>query len=456
MGFSWAAVALAAGLIPPAGSGSLQSAVGPGPVTWSGQVAPILYRHCAGCHRPGLPSPFPLISYRDAAQHATSIAERVRARTMPPFPADPAYSDLADVKRLSDQEIDLIVRWVKGGALAGDTTRPPPLPSFPPGSMLGKPDLVLRMPHTFRMKGDGSDHFVTFKIPFEIPHDTIVRAIEFVPGNARLVHHMNGHLIRYAPGGKKDIFRGQDVFVDDMYHHMDDLSKLDLLNDDGSFPPLQLSLVNYLPGSQPRMLPAQIGGFILPRQGALVVSQIHYGPTAVPDSDRSYFNLFYARSKLGRHVYDLVMGTVGATPVQPDLVIAPNTVKPVWTEGTIPADISIVGITPHMHLLGQSFVAFAVTPARDTIPLIRIPKWDFRWQYSYAPRHLLHIPGGSVIRAEGVYDNTGNNPLNPFKPPREIRDHHGSMKTTDEMFQLILEYVEYRPGDEKVSLQGGR
>jgi len=426
----------------------------PNSVTYTDHVAPILYRSCTECHRPGQPAPFPLLTYADAASHAAVIGERVKARTMPPWPADPTYSHFADERGLTDREIAIIARWAESGAAAGDTTHLAPPPSFPTGSKLGKPDLVLRMPRSYKIPGDGADHFVTLKIPFEIPRDTFVRAIEFVPGNPRLVHHMNGHLLVYPPGGKKNIFRGQMTYVDDAYHNMDDLKKLDLLNDDGSFPPLMLSLVNYLPGAQPRVLPEQVGSFPLPKQGALILNQIHYGPSFVADSDRSYFNVFYGKTPPRRHLYDLVMGTVGATKVMPDLVIPPNTVKTVYTEGTIPADISIVTMTPHMHLLGQSFLAYAVTPQRDTIPLIRLRKWDFRWQYAYKPKTLLHIPRGSVIRAEGVYDNTSNNPLNPFKPPQTVQDHMGSMKTTDEMFQFILVYLRYEPGDENISLEG--
>jgi hypothetical protein len=424
----------------------------PAVVTYSEHIAPIFYRSCTECHRPGQPAPFPLLTYRDAASHAAVIGDRVRSRTMPPWPADPSYTHFAEERVLTDQEVGLIAKWVDTGALPGDTIRLPPPPAFPEGSQLGKPDLVLRMPRAYPIKGDGADHFVTLKIPYEIPRDTFVRTIEFVPGNPRLVHHMNGHLIRYAPGAKKNIFRGQEVFVDDAFHNMDDLSKLDLLNDDGSFPPLQLSLVNYLPGAQPRVLPPQVGGFVLTKQGALVLNQIHYGPSFVNDSDRSYFNIFYAKEPPRRPLFDLVMGTVGSTKVLPDLIIAPNTVKHVWTEGTIPADISIVTMTPHMHLLGQSFMAYAITPAHDTIPLIRLRKWDFRWQYAYKPRTLIHIPAGSLIRAEGIYDNTSNNPLNPFKPPQTVQDHMGSMKTTDEMFQFILVYTRYEPGDEAIRL----
>ena len=78
---------------------------------------------------------------------------------------------------------------------------------------------------------------------------------------------------------------------------------------------------------------------------------------------------------------------------------------------TIPADISLLTINPHMHLLGKSFLAYAVDPAGDTIPLVRIPRWDFRWQYFYTFEHLLPMPRGTTIYVEGEMDNTAGQPL---------------------------------------------
>ena len=106
-----------------------------------------------------------------------------------------------------------------------------------------------------------------------------------------------------------------------------------------------------------------------------------------------------------------------------------------------------------MHLLGKSFLAYAITREHDTIPLVRIKKWDFRWQYFYTFKKIVRIPAGSIIVAEGVFDNTKNNPNNPFSPPREITGLGGSMRTTDEMFQLILTFLPYLPGDENISLE---
>ena len=106
-----------------------------------------------------------------------------------------------------------------------------------------------------------------------------------------------------------------------------------------------------------------------------------------------------------------------------------------------------------MHLLGKSFWAYALTPSKDTIRLIRIPKWDFNWQNFYTYKHMLKIPAGSTIYIEGVFDNTADNPYNPNHPPKEVKDNQGSMRTTDEMFQFIITYLPYEEGDENISLE---
>jgi hypothetical protein len=119
----------------------------------------------------------------------------------------------------------------------------------------------------------------------------------------------------------------------------------------------------------------------------------------------------------------------------------------------IRSDISIISVNPHMHLLGTTFKAFAVPPTGDTIPLVYIPRWDFRWQYTYVFRKPQHIPAGSVVWAFGTFDNRASNPRNPFSPPHDFNESNSSMKTTDEMFQLIFQYLPYQDGDEHIDLE---
>ena len=109
-------------------------------------------------------------------------------------------------------------------------------------------------------------------------------------------------------------------------------------------------------------------------------------------------------------------------------------------------DISMISVMPHMHFLGKYFESYAVTTNRDTIPLIRINDWDFNWQTMYQFTHYLKIPEGSVIYAKARYDNTINNPMNQFIPPKNIG--YG-WSTVSEMMNLICYYVDYKKRDER-------
>ena len=295
---------------------------------------------------------------------------------------------------------------------------------------------------------------MVIKIPYEIPQDRFVRAIEFVPGNRKLLHHMNGHIVQYEDK-KKNPFEGPDVVDRESLRTLEEsYNAIHLLNDDGSYPQLTSSVANYLPGGVSAAgYPAGIGGWKLNRRGAFLMRDIHYGPSPVDGEDQSYFNVFFTDDPPVRPTEEMQLGTLGISEIIPPLVIPPNIVKTFTTKTVVQEDISLLTINPHMHLLGKSFEAFAATPDGRTIPLIRIPRWNFHWQYFYTFPKMLKIPRGSTIAAIGVYDNTANNPHNPFSPPREVIGTNGSMRATDEMFQLIMKYVPYQPGDENISLE---
>jgi hypothetical protein len=419
-------------------------------------VAPIIYKDCTPCHRSGLEAPFSLITYQDISKRLKLVDYVIEKRLMPPWPADPSYSHFAGEMYLTDGEIDTIKAWIDKGAPVGDAKLLPAPPSFPEGSKFGKPDLVLKMPKPYYIKGNNQDHFIVFKLPYELARDTFMRFIEFVPGNTKLLHHMNGHLIQYQPGAKKDVFAGMDYLDESQYTPKEIHEKLELANDDGTYPMLTPSVVDYLPGVTLAIYPEGIGGHKLAKQGALYINDMHFGPSPVDDSDLSHFNIFFDSAAPKRPVKEFQLGTLGIAPVEPPLVIPPNTVKTFHTEATMPEDISLLTINPHMHLLGKSFLAYAIKPNGDTIHLIRINNWDFHWQYYYTFKKMVKIPKGTKIYAEATYDNTTNNPNNPNNPPQTVADRNGSMRTTDEMFQLIVTYLPYKPGDENISLENNK
>ena len=158
-------------------------------VTFNKEVAPILFKSCADCHRPGEAAPFSLLSYQDARPWAKSIREKVVNRTMPPWHADPHFGQFQNERRLSQTEIDTITAWVDGGAKEGNASDLPPAPKFAEGWSIGKPDVVLSMPKDYTVEATGPDEYQYFMIPTGFTEDRYVQAIEARPGNRKVVHH---------------------------------------------------------------------------------------------------------------------------------------------------------------------------------------------------------------------------------------------------------------------------
>ncbi len=426
--------------------------VDPQKLTFTQHIAPILYKNCVVCHRDQGIAPFSLITYREVWRKKKTIVEVTGKGIMPPWPANPQYSHFVGERILSSLEKNRLKNWVKFGAKKGPDSAFPKAPIFPNGSLLGKPDLVLYLDSIY-LEAHGRDKFFTVKIPALLEHDTFVRAVEFVPGKGQYVHHMNGHLLNYQDGLKINVHDGKRIA--DMESSSSDLEvkALNLWHDDGSVPLRIHSAVNYLPGVYPTVYPLGIGGFKMNKKSAFVASDIHYGPSHDNHFDRSHINVFFAKSPPERPTYELMLGTNGQSDIIPPLVIPPNRIFKCHTKGEVPEDISVLTINPHMHLLGKSFTAFGLTPKGDTIKLIQIKQWDFRWQYFYTFLHPVKLPKGTLIIVEGVYDNTENNPNNPNSPPRTVSDKNATMKTSDEMFQCIITWMPYRKGDEKISLK---
>ncbi len=416
-------------------------------------IAPILFKNCTPCHRAGESGPFELMTYADAKKNANKIKFVTQTGYMPPWPADINYTHFVGERKLSDAEIELIKTWVQNGAPEGDISKIEQVPVYYTGSFLGKPDTVIKFKDAVPIKGNGTDHFYVIKMPVQLAKDTFVRYFEFVPGQRKLAHHINGHLINYENGKKKNIQNGLTYALDEFSDYNALYSQMNILNDDTTFPALTPNTVYYLPGYTPPVYPIGIGGYKITKTSAILLKNIHYGPSDKDVLDSSYINIFYG-PKPKRPVYETQLGTFGISKIEPELVLHPNKIETFHTQATLHNDISILSVNPHMHLLGKSFWAFAVTQKGDTIPLIKIKKWDFKWQYYYTYLHPVKISTGTTIHAYGTFDNTDKNPLNPNHPPKLVTQGEGlkSMQTTEEMFQFIFTYLPYQTGDEKMDL----
>ncbi|TGE22283.1 cytochrome c [Hymenobacter aquaticus] len=407
-------------------------------VTYSEHIAPIVAANCVACHKPNGAAPFSLLTYPDVARRAKTIQRVTESRYMPPWKADPHYSSFANERRLTDEQIGQIKSWVEAGAPQGPN-RKPKKADLRGHAPLGAPDLVLRPKEAFRIKGNGNENFVMFKIPFELPAAQPIRAIEFIANNRRLLHHANYAVQSVGP--EVDIYKGNDLVISDQF-----------LSNMQEFKPLMQEVAYYggwIPGSTTQEFPAGVG-FTMPKRGVILLT-VHYGPSPVDTTDWSSVNIYFAKEPIKREIRALSIGSAGVGEITPPLIIPADSIKKFHVDLKLAQDLSLLYVWPHMHLLGKSFTAWATTPEGAKINLVNIPEWDFRWQEAYRFRQMQHLPKGSVITVEGQYDNTAANPNNPFSPPRRVISED-LMETRSEMLNLIILFLPYQPGDEAKNL----
>ncbi len=433
--------------------GSFFSACSSDSPDFAKDIAPIVYQNCSPCHRPNGGAPFSLLSYKDVAKRAKMIALVTRKKYMPPWPADRNYSHFLNERTLSDHQIDLFQKWYKNGCLPGDTSKLKLPTTLFTSSVLGKPDLIVPV-EPVKIINNNKDKFYVLKIPCKIDSWKPVRAVEFIPGQPDYAHHVNGHYL--LMDDKTDPFAGNRLVDIESPDYDSQFKSLLLDNSNGSMPERVHSAFNYLPGAFGVRYPEGIGGFMMSPNGVFVANDIHYGPSLKNVIDSSKLYIYFAKQPLKRPCFEVMMGTNGVAPIVPPLQIPAGKITKHVSQMTIYNDISILTVNPHMHLIGKSFKAFAVKPNGDTVNLIHIPVWQFRWQYFYTFTHPVRVPKGSTIFVEALFDNTSNNPNNPYDPPQTIGerlDREGaSMRTTDEMLQFIITYMPYQKGDESIDL----
>jgi hypothetical protein len=462
------------------------SAFAQGSTVTYNDVAPILYKNCSGCHRPGEIGPFSLLSYNDAVANAQGIKNQVVSRMMPPWQTDPNYRKFIGERILPQNEIDLIAQWVDDGAVEGDPSLAPPVPVFPTGSQLGIPDLTLSMSQHYVVAptSNGQDVYRTFVLPTGLTQDVDLDAIEVRPGNASIVHHVLLNQDISGDGRSKD--------AQDPGYGFDDVSFNSFNNTDG--------LGVWTPGTFPLRYPNGIGKKL--QKNSDILMQIHYPLYGAGDSDLTQINLFYKQTPVVRYekgylldyskvvgnstypdaqgkpscidpsatlvggvrrpipggelIRAFVPGGINLTDAQLEAISAGTScfVLPANAKTTIIAksqifeDFSVMGVFPHQHLLGESVTAFAIAPNGDTINICKIDNWDFRWQDVYRLKNFVKVPNNSTLYAIHTYDNTVNNPNNPSSPPIPV---YWTENTEDEMNFTTFFGVSYQPGDELLS-----
>ena len=396
---------------------------GTGTVTWSRHVAPLLQANCVECHRRGGIAPFSLEGYDNAKRWHRMVAWMTGERLMPPWRAVPGFGEFRDARRLSARQIELLRAWSRTGARPGDPEDVMPVSTAPRSKWrLGEPDLVLAMREPFEVPASGDDIYRYFVIPTDFAEDKVVVALDFSPGDPRVVHHAN-YLIDYE--GRA---RAEDA--------KDEAPGFSVFGTGGFLDYNAWGIGGWTPGAEPWVLDRGQGMW-LPRGGDLVL-EVHYHLTGKSTSDRSEVAFYFAREPVSLHVDGVVIGTE-------DLRIPPGE-ENYWRRFSmdVPAGMTLTDVTPHMHFLGREFISVATLPDGRERPLIRIADWDFRWQNTFTYREPVHLPAGSRIDAWVRYDNSASNPQNPTVPPRTVT---WGWETGDEMSELWIGFIPDSPKD---------
>ena len=396
--------------------------------TWSQHIAPILYANCTNCHHTSGIAPFSLMTYADAYANASSIKNDVTNRIMPPWPADPNYKHYVHERVLSAADITAIQDWVNNGAAQGNPTLSPPQPTYILGSQLGTVDLSITIP-TYTVSGSG-DVYRDFVIPSGLGISKYITAIEVIPGNPSIVHHV--------------------LLFQDSTNVPAQLDAADpgpgYNNAGGTGSNASKFIAGWAPGGQPYYTPVGLG-FKLAANTNFVV-QLHYPDGSQGQVDSTRINLKLSTAALRDiSVYPLLNHFTSMT--NGPLSIPANQVKTFHEQyvNNI-TNYSVLNVFPHMHLIGRSFKSWANAPVtNDTVRFVDIPSWDFHWQGNYVFPNVVKVLNGSTLHAVATYDNTANNPYNPNSPPQNVV---AGEQTTDEMMLAFFAFLPYQTGDENI------
>ena len=404
--YAWAAVALAAGPHAAAQPGA-------GSVTFSKDIAPLLFDRCAGCHRPDGSAPFSLLTYQDARGRAGQIATVTAARTMPPWQPEPGHGAFAGSRRLSDSEIQLFRTWAGQGAPEGDPRDLPPPPQWTSEWELGPPDLVITLP-AYQLRADGADMFRNIVVPAGFSGTKYVRAWQFRPGN-RVVHHATIQMD--TTGLSRRLDAGDDS------PGYEGVVALTARAPDGFF-------LDWAPGHRPA---TAVEGTAWPLEGASdLVVMLHLKPSGKPETVQASLGLYFSDKPPSRLPVMLRL-------TRQDLDIAAGDRSYETADSyTLPVDVVMHTVQPHAHYLGRRFEGTAQLPDGRSVPLIQILDWNFNWQDVYHYQDPLALPAGTRISMRIVYDNSDANPRNPHQPPRRVG--YGQ-QTDDEMAELWFQVL---------------
>ena len=111
-----------------------------------------------------------------------------------------------------------------------------------------------------------------------------------------------------------------------------------------------------------------------------------------------------------------------------------------WTVtgiGAFQNDSIIQSLFLHAHVRGKDFTYVLTYPDGREQVLLRVPNYNFDWQYAYDLTEPIKVPAGSTVKAIARYDNSANN----RRHPAPHKATYWSEQSWDDMFLTGVLYT---------------
>lgn len=343
-------------------------------MTYHHDIRPIVEARCVGCHVAGGVGPFELDSWEKVDMYKTAILPAVTSHRMPPWPADDTNCvKQRNKQRLTDAQVSLFMKWQEGGFQQGAPTEFAPLVEDEPEKQIGEPTLIVKpTPYQLTPNYEG---YVCSQTDANLTEDTWVTALDVKPEHAEYVHHA----IVNIGGGQCDAL---GVSAENLY--------------------------SYRPGS--RTVVFEDGDAMLLPAGQRIAIQFHFNTRGAKPASS------YPMDSSPLRLWTLPKGQKPMRQIHRQPVHAFNISIPVGavdqkvnTSAALEAGsgAEIIGISPHMHLLGQTFSEKLSGGPPGSECLVDIPDWDQSWQidYLFKPEAYIKASPGMTVAQQCVYSN---------------------------------------------------
>ena len=374
------------------------------PPDYATEVAPIIIKNCAECHRQGGVGPFALDSYIMLLGWSPMIKEVLLNKRMPPTQVDPYIGHSDSARYLSKHDLQTLIHWINNRAPRGDVEADP-LESIQWADnsawLYGEPDYIVTGPSN-EVPATGVMDYIYDDVELPFEEDKWLRAVQYKAGDASVLHH----LMTFVTAPEED-FWGDERDSESVTRRFVE-----------GYAPGKMNAVEFPSGT----------GVLIPR-GHKLSMQFHYVTNGQSTTDETRLGLYFSD---GPALQEKLTQAVASRFVLP----ANENNHAMHAQHVFDEDIIITGVRARMNFRGKK-MKFAIELADGSLKeFFSVPAYNYGWQPHYLLDQVERVPAGSKVHIIGAFDNSISNPSNP-DASKEVTF---GLESWEEMFTGYITY----------------